>query len=279
MCSVPDETLSGVDTNEVISQIAKKKGRSRVLSFLFCHSLPAMQDRRERLIDQHADQGIQQALDQSEGHIEDDQALDKAVCRGQDRLIHAQDGFQRHVVELDVGRVGDEVVGRYTEQGHGHGTGHGTDDGVLAALVVLVEVTGQCREHRTQHEVAQLTHQRGRGTLDDHMEQVLHKADDHTVHRAKGKGTQQSGQVGEVHLDEGRDEHRERELDEHQDKGHRAEHGGNGQVAGRVFLHGNIPPGAFWPQIKDWKAPFAWFRNREDNQKRALPQQTLQQGA
>ena len=30
-------------------------------------------------IDQHADQGIQQALDQSERHIEDDQALDKAV--------------------------------------------------------------------------------------------------------------------------------------------------------------------------------------------------------
>ena len=112
-----------------------------------------MQDGRERLIDQHADQGIQQALDQSEGHIEDDQALDQAVGRGQDGLIHTQDGFQRHVVELDVGRVGDEVVGRHTEQGHGHSTGHGTDDGVLAALVVLVEVTGQCGEHRTQHEV------------------------------------------------------------------------------------------------------------------------------
>ena len=28
---------------------------------------------------------------------------------------------------------------------HGHGTGHCADDGVLAALVVLVEVTGQCR--------------------------------------------------------------------------------------------------------------------------------------
>ena len=242
MCSVPDETLSGVDTNEVISQIAKKKGRSRVLSFLFCHSLPAMQDRRERLIDQHADQGIQQALDQSEGHIEDDQALDKAVCRGQDRLIHAQDGFQRHVVELDVGRVGDEVVGRHTEQGHGHGTGHGTDDGVLAALVVLVEVTGQCGEHRPQHEVAPLPHTRGGGALDDDVQQVLHKADDHAVHRAKCECAQQSGQVGEVHLDEGRDEHRERELDEHQDKGHRTEHGGNGQVVGRVFFHGNFLP-------------------------------------
>ena len=211
-----------------------------------------MQDGRERLIDQHAEQGIQQALDQSEGHIEDDQALDKAVGRGQNGLIHAQDGFQRHVVELDVGRIGDEVVGRHTEQGHGHCA----DDGVLAALVVLVEVTGQSREHRTQHEVAQLTHQRGRGALDDHMEQVLHKADDHTVHRAKGKGTQQSGQVGEVHLDEGRDEHRERELDEHQDKGHRAEHGGDGQVVGRIFSH-NFPPGAAAPLNKDWKALFA----------------------
>ena len=91
----------------------------------------------------------QQTLDQREGHVEDHKALDQAVSRGQNGLIHAQDGFQRHVVELDVGRVGDEVVGRHTEQGHGHGTGHGTDDGVLAALVVLVEVTGQCGEHRT----------------------------------------------------------------------------------------------------------------------------------
>ena len=62
------------------------------------------------------------------------------------------------------------------------------------------------------------------------------------------------------------------------DKGHRAEHGGNGQVAGRVFLHGNILPGRFAPNRR-LESPFRVVRNREDNQKRALPQQTLQQGA
>ena len=45
---------------------------------------------------------IQQAFDQREGHIEDDKALDEAVCRRQDGLIHAEDGFQRHVVELYI---------------------------------------------------------------------------------------------------------------------------------------------------------------------------------
>ena len=152
-----------------------------------------MQDGRERLIDQHADQGIQQALDQSEGHIEDDQALDKAVGRGQDSLIHAQDGFQRHVVELDVGRVGDEVVGRYAEHSHGCSACNSTDDGGLAALVVLIDSACHSGENRTQHEVAQLAHAGGGGALDDDVQQVLHKADDHTVHRAKAKSTQQAG--------------------------------------------------------------------------------------
>ena len=32
----------------------------------------------------------------------------------------------------------------------------------------------------------------------------------------------------------------QRELDEHQDKGDRAEHGGNGQVVGRGIFHGYI---------------------------------------
>jgi len=70
------------------------------------------------------------------------------------------------------------------------------------------------------------------------VQQVLHKADDHAVHRAKCECAQQSGQVGEVHLDEGRDEHRDGKLNEHQDKGHRAEHGGNGKIVGRVLFHG-----------------------------------------
>ena len=212
--------------------------------------LAAVQDGRQGLIDQQAQYGVQQTLDQREGHVKDHKALDQAVGRGQNGLIHSQNGFQRHVVELYIGRVGDEVVGGHAEHGHDGCTGNGTQNGGLAALVALVDKARHSGEHRAQHKVAQLTHAGGGGALDDDVQQVLHKADDHAVHRTQCKSTQQGGQVGEVHLDKGRDEHRQRELDEHQDKGHRAEHGGNGQVAGRVFLHGNILPGRSGPKSK-----------------------------
>ena len=81
-----------------------------------------MQDGRQGLIDNHAEHGVQQTLDQREGQVEDDEALHEAVGRGQDGLIHAEDGLQRHMVELHIGRVGDEVVGGHTEDGHGGGT-------------------------------------------------------------------------------------------------------------------------------------------------------------
>ena len=77
-----------------------------------------MQDGRQRLIDDHAEHGVQQTLDQREGQVEDDEALYEAVGRGQDGLIHAEDGFQRHMVELHIGRVGDEVVGGHAEHRH-----------------------------------------------------------------------------------------------------------------------------------------------------------------
>ena len=197
-----------------------------------------MQDGRQRLVDQQAQCCVQQALDQSEGHVKDDQTLDEAVCGGQDRLIHAKDCLQRHMVEGDIGRIGNKVVGRHTEHSHGCSACNSTNDGGLAALVVLIDNACHSGENRTQHKVAQLTHTRGGGALDDDVQQVLHKADDHAVHRAKCKCAQQSGQIGEVHLDEGRDEHRDGKLNEHQDKGHRAEHGGNGKIVGRVLFHG-----------------------------------------
>ena len=215
-----------------------------------------MQDGRQGLIDDHAEHGVQQTLDQREGQVEDDEALYEAVGRGQDGLIHAEDGFQRHMVELHIGRVGDEVVGGYAEQGHGGGTRCRAEDGGLAALMMLVDEARHSGEDSAQHKVAQLADTGSAGTLDDDVEQVLHEADDHAVHRAEGERAQQGGQVGEVHLDEGRDEHRNGELDEHQDERHCAEHGGNGQVVGRIFSH-NFPPGAGGPiQIKTGK-PFS----------------------
>ena len=216
-----------------------------------------MQDGRQRLVDQYAEHGIQQALDQREGHVENDQALDQAVGRRQNGLVHAKNGFQRHVVELHIGRVSDEVVGRHTEHRHGCGTGNGTKDGRFAALVVLVDEARHRREHRAQHEVAQLTHTGGGGALDDDVEQVLHEADHYAVHGAQCKGTQQGRQVGKVHLDKAGNEHRDGKLNEHQDKGHRAEHGGNGQVVGRILSHRFCPPPGFAPFKKLIGKPFS----------------------
>ena len=72
----------------------------------------------------------------------------------------------------------------------------------------------------------------------------------------RAKAPSRAGRSEKSILTKGWDEHRERELDEHQDKGHCAEHGGNGQVVGRIFSH-NFPPGAGGPiQIKTGK-PFS----------------------
>ena len=244
--------------------------------------LSAVQDGRQGLIDQQAQYGVQQTLDQREGHVEDDEALDEAVCRRQDGLIHAEDGFQRHVVELHIGRIGDEVVGRYAEHSHGCSACNSTNDGGLAALVVLIDNACHSGENRTQHEVAQLTHACSGSALDNDVQQVLHKADDHTVHRAESKGTQQSRQVRKVHLDEGRNEHRNGKLNEHQDKGHRAEHGGNSKIVSRAFFHGNDPSRGKMPLAKIVpKALFvSCFLEREGQiEKHPAATKTLQQGA
>ena len=231
-----------------------------------------MQDGRQGLIDQQAQHGVQQALDQREGHIKDHKALDQAVGRGQDSLIHPQNGFQRHMVELHIGRVGDEVVGGHAEHRHSGCTGDSAQNGGLAALVALVDKARHSGEYRAQHKVAQLAHAGSGGALDDDVQQVLHKADDHAVHRAQCKGTQQGGQVGEVHLDKGRDEHRQRKLDEHQDKGDRAEHGGNGQVVGGILFHGSCPPRGIRPIQICSESPFRAGSNRKDKPKSALLQ-------
>ena len=63
--------------------------QNRSLSCTGSSSLAAVQDGRQRLVDQQAQCCVQQALDQRKGHIEDDQTLDEAVCGGQDRLKEA----------------------------------------------------------------------------------------------------------------------------------------------------------------------------------------------
>ena len=148
--------------------------------------------------------------------------------------------------------------------------------------MALVDKARHSGEHRAQHKVAQLAHAGGGGALDDDMQQVLHKADDNAVHRAEGKCTQQGGQVGEVHLDEGRDEHRDGKLDEHQDEGHRAQHGSNGNVVGRVLFHGfDSFRGLCAPCKICSESSFRLYSGTgRTKQKSALLQQkTLQQGA
>ena len=57
-----------------------------------------VQQGREGLVDQEAEDHIQHSLEEGEGHIEDGQALDEAVGGGENGLIHADDGVQRQTV-------------------------------------------------------------------------------------------------------------------------------------------------------------------------------------
>ena len=56
-------------------------------------SLSAVHQRREGLVDEEAEDCVNQALAEGEGQIEDDQALQQAVGRGQDGLVHPDDGL------------------------------------------------------------------------------------------------------------------------------------------------------------------------------------------
>ena len=68
--------------------------------------------------------------------------------------------------------------------------------------------------------------------MDQGEEQVFEAGDSHAVDRPQREGGQQLGEIRDVHLHEGGDQRRDGKLDEHQEEGDGAEHGGDGEFVG-----------------------------------------------
>ena len=70
-------------------------------------ALFAVQDGRQRLVNQKAQQRIQQALDQRERQVEHDQAFQQAVCGRAQRLVRRNDVIQP-AEQLGVYRIAEK---------------------------------------------------------------------------------------------------------------------------------------------------------------------------
>ena len=68
--------------------------------------------------------------------------------------------------------------------------------------------------------------------MEQGKQQVFQERYRDAIHRAERKGGQQLRQVGNVQLDKGRNQGRDRKFDEHQQKGHSGQHGGHSDLMG-----------------------------------------------
>ena len=194
-----------------------------------------VQQGREGLVDEEAEGHIDHALAEGEGHVEDQQALPQAVRRGQDGLVHPHDGLERHLIEHHIGGIDHKVVQGQGDHGHQRGARDRAHKGALPGLVAAEALIDEARregEHGPGDKVEHLAHVGGGGAVDQGEEQVFEEGHGHAVDRSQGKCGQQLRQVGDVHLHEGGDQRRDGELDEHQQEGDGAEHGGDGEFVG-----------------------------------------------
>ena len=191
-----------------------------------------VQQGREGLVDQEAEDHVQHSLEEGEGHIEDGQALDEAVRGGENSLIHTDDGVQRQTVAHHIGGIHQEVVEGYRQDRHQRGADNSADQSALAGLIPGIDVTGGEGKDTAHHEVKQLTHIGGGGAVEHGEQQVLQEGDHDAVDRAEREGGQQLRQIGHVQLYEGGDQSRDGEFNEHQQEGHAGEHCGNSQLVG-----------------------------------------------
>lgn len=198
-----------------------------------------MQQGGQGLVDEEADAHIQQPLAQGKGNVEHHQAVQQRIAGrdvgdgAHDGLIHPDDARHGQTVEDLVGRVHHKIVGRQAHQRHQHGAQQGAPQGRFAALMPPVHKARHQHEHAAQQEVAELTYA-GAGA-EGQVQQILHQLDHHAVHRSQREGTQQGRQIRQVQLYEGGDQG-DGKLDELEDKGHGAQHGGHGNVMGLLLL-------------------------------------------
>ena len=193
----------------------------------------------EGFVDDKAQRHIQHALDEGEGHIEHQQAIEQRVLGGnmghaaQNFLVHADNGVQRQLEQHHIGGVDDEIVGGKTDQRHGRCAHQRADQRAFAALAALVDHTSGKHEHRAQNEVGQLAYT-GAGA-EGQVQQVLEQLNGHAVYGTEGEGAQQRRKVGDIQLDEGGHQ-RHGELDELEHGGYGGQHSGHGNVMGFLFL-------------------------------------------
>ena len=132
-----------------------------------------MEDGGEGLVDQEAQQGGEQALEQGEGGVEDNQALQKAVDAGADRLIHGDDLVDCH--ELGVDRVRDVVITGDGEKGHHHRTGQRAEEGAFPGLLIVINHASGEGKSGAQDKIAQFPSVNGGGAFDNYLEQIFQK--------------------------------------------------------------------------------------------------------
>lgn len=188
-----------------------------------------MQQRGQRLVDGKAQRRAQQALEHSEGQVKDDQAGQQAVHRWNQLLIHANNHIQRHKRRIDG--VGNKIVDGYAEDAHADRPRQRANKRTLPGLHAPIEQSRRNHQGRADEEVAQLPDASGSG-FEDHLDHVLNQTHGHAADRSNTEGSQQGGQLGEIHLHKGRDQERDRELQQLQHKGCCAQHGGNHQLVG-----------------------------------------------
>ena len=131
--------------------------------------------------------------------------------------------------EVDVGEDGDDDQRDAAE--------HDADGrAALGAVLAVVEHGGQ-HVGGAEQELLHLAGEHGAGALEHELEQDLDADDFERAGRAEDKAADELRQVGEVEVGERR-EHRHREAEEHEDEGDGAEHGGEGELADALTLHG-----------------------------------------
>ena len=164
------------------------------------------------LVKQHGQNGNNGSLHQIQrchtDHHEGSDIMNAAV----DFRTHGNDGIQRHAVKLcKLGKQIDSVEGT-AEDGHGQGAQDQTDNGAVLALVGMVP--DGCGQHKgtAHHEVGQVAHKGGGGTLQHQLQQDLNALADHSGAGSQVKAAQQHGQFGEVQFIEFRcqEQHGER---------------------------------------------------------------------